>query len=185
MQCTPEGVPDFALSVWKLNSLSALKWSGIPQGCKRIVARYPVVVPPIQPWNDSPATIWQPCRVGPATGLHQALLRTASRLGSQRPRWQKGARRSNTHVHCHPLRACEPGRLAVRELDAALGRRPPRCFGLPDWKINGQVALCEGNGTVFRHGRCLKCWSRFKVPIWNLKHSAALPPAETLCAVSQ
>ena len=59
----------------------------------------------MQPWNDSPATIWQPCRVGPATGLHQALLRTASRLGSQRPRWQKGARRSNTQVHCHPLRA--------------------------------------------------------------------------------
>jgi hypothetical protein len=74
---------------------------------------------PLQPWNDSPATLCQPCRVGPPT---------------------------------------------------------TRCFDLPDWKIKGQVALCQGNGTVFRHGRCLKCWPRFKVPIWNLKHSAASRP---------
>ena len=39
LQRTPEGVPDADLPVWELVSLSALKWSGIPPGCKRTVAR--------------------------------------------------------------------------------------------------------------------------------------------------
>ena len=38
LQRTPEGVPDAVLPVWKLGFLCALEWSGIPPGCKRIVA---------------------------------------------------------------------------------------------------------------------------------------------------
>jgi hypothetical protein len=114
-----ECISHAAVRVWEFVSLCALKWSGIPPGCERIVTRKPVVVPPCSPG-------------------------TTHRLPSGNP--------------------------------AGLGRRPPRGFGLPDRKIKGQVALGEGNGTVLRHGRCLNCWPRFKVPIWNLKHSAASRP---------
>src|ERR1019366_601706 len=78
---------------------------------------------------------------------------------------QRNAEKRGEEALCEPLRTL-PG----------LGRRPPRCFDLPDWKIKGQVAPCKGNGTVFRHGRCLNPWPRFKVPIWNLKHSATSRP---------
>src|ERR1039458_2641850 len=37
-------------------------------------------------------------------GLHQALDRTVTRPGSQRPRGQEGARRSDTQAHSDPLR---------------------------------------------------------------------------------
>src|ERR1017187_7804079 len=43
--------------------------------------------------------------LGPSgAGLYQALDRTANRPGSQRPRGQEGARRSNTQAHSDPLR---------------------------------------------------------------------------------
>src|ERR1035441_2010936 len=43
--------------------------------------------------------------LGPSgAGLHQALDRPANRPGSQRPRGQEGARRSNTQAHSDPLR---------------------------------------------------------------------------------
>src|ERR1035441_10609007 len=44
------------------------------------------------------------CLEPSGAGLHQAPDRTANRPGSQRPRGQEGARRSNTQAHSDPLR---------------------------------------------------------------------------------
>ena len=59
-------VPETALPVWELISLPDLKsvvWH--PSGMQTDRRPRTGGRSPLQPWNDTPATLYQPCRVGP------------------------------------------------------------------------------------------------------------------------
>jgi len=64
--------------------------SGIRKGCDRIITCEPVVVPPLRPWNDTPATLCQP------SGLGRGAGNVSGWSGRASPRFQPGLGAANS-----------------------------------------------------------------------------------------